>query len=86
MEVEDGNEKDRHAVAIVKNGMIVGHMPRVLAIFSWFFLNRGSTIKTVVTGHRKFGNGLEVLCEYICTGTAVFMYSRFRQPSVIAVF
>ena len=32
LEVEDGNEKVRHAVAIVKNGMIVGHMPRVLAI------------------------------------------------------
>ena len=79
MEVKDGNEKVRHAVAIVKNGMIVGHMPQVLAIFSWFFLNRGGTIKTVVTRHRKFGNGLEVPCDYIYTGTAVFIYSHSNE-------
>ena len=37
---EESNLFDRHAVAVLKNGEIVGHMPQELARFSWFFLKR----------------------------------------------
>ena len=39
--VEEGNLFDRHAIAVLKNGEIVGHMPRTITRFSWFFVKRG---------------------------------------------
>lgn len=66
---ENGNLFDRHAVAVIKDGEVVGHMPHELARFSWFFLKRdGGTIKAVVTGKRKKGLGLEVPCDYVYSG------------------
>ena len=63
--IEENNLFDRRAVAVLKNGEIVGHMPHELAQFSWFFLKRDSgSIKAVVTGKRKKGLGLEVPCDY----------------------
>ena len=36
---EDGNEHDEHAVAVVKDGLIVGHVPpRSMSRVCWFFL------------------------------------------------
>ena len=62
---EESNLFDRHAVAVLKNGEIVGHMPHKLARFSWFFLKKdGGSINAVVTGKRKKGLGLEVPCDY----------------------
>lgn len=66
---ENGNLFDRHAVAVIKDGEVVGHMPHELARLSWFFLKRdGGTIKAVVTGKRKKGLGLEVPCDYVYSG------------------
>lgn len=38
LEAEDNNLHDRHAVAVIRNGTVVGHMPRNLLPLSWFFL------------------------------------------------
>ena len=32
---EDGNEYDKYAVAVIKDGDVVGHMPRSLSRVSW---------------------------------------------------
>jgi hypothetical protein len=68
LEVEENNQHDRNAVAVMKNDIIVGHMPLMLARFSFFILKKGGMIKTVVTGHRRLAKGLEVPCDYIYTG------------------
>ena len=67
--VEENNEYDRHAVAVTKNDSIVGHVPRELATTLYFFLKRrGSRAMCVITGHRKYGIGLEVPCVYKVEG------------------
>ena len=71
--VEEENLFDRHAVAVLKNGEIVGHMPRTISRFSWFFIKRGGFIKAIVTGERKKGIGLEVPCDYIYSGPRTMM-------------
>ena len=70
VEREDGNQHDDHAVAVIKNGDIVGHMPRSFSRVSWFFLERGGEITCRITGKRKLGVGLEVPCVYIYVGSA----------------
>jgi hypothetical protein len=61
---EAGNEHDDHAVAVIKDGLIVGHVPRSMSRVCWFFLWRGNEMSCRITDHRKFGNGLEVPCIY----------------------
>ena len=41
LETEDDNEHDEHAVAVMKDGYNVRHVPRTLSKVSWFFLKRG---------------------------------------------
>ena len=69
LEAEDGNEHDQHAVAVMKDATVVGHMPRYLLPVSWFFIKRGGTITCTITGHRKHGVGLEVPCDYTYKGS-----------------
>ena len=65
IDVQEDNLFDRHVVVVLKNGEIVGHMPRTISRFSWFFVRRGGFIKAIVTGRRKKRIGLEVPCDYI---------------------
>ena len=55
LKAEDGNA---HAVAVMKDGSVVGHIPRSLSTVSWYFLKRGGHISCRVTGRRKLGVGL----------------------------
>uniref|UniRef100_A0A1X7UNS1 HIRAN domain-containing protein n=1 Tax=Amphimedon queenslandica TaxID=400682 RepID=A0A1X7UNS1_AMPQE len=68
-EVEDDNEHDKYAVAVMKSNGIVGHMPRSLSRISWYFLKNGGKIQGKVTGKRRKGNGLEVPCIYYYEGS-----------------
>ena len=52
--MEDGNSEDLYTVAILKNGMVVGHVPQEL------FLQHGGTIQCIVTGNRNYGLGLDI--------------------------
>ena len=61
---EHGNTHDRHAVSVVKDGIIVGHVQRELARYFCFFMVHSGRITCEVTGRRKKGNGLEVPCVY----------------------
>ena len=58
--LEYGNE---HAVAVLNNGGIVGHLPRTISHVSWFFLRRGGHIVCRVTEKRRHDDGVEVPCE-----------------------
>lgn len=66
--VEDGNIHDSHAVAVLKGIEVVGHVPKEVCRIFYFFLNHDGSIEAKVTGHRKFGCGLEVPCRYTLTG------------------
>ena len=68
-EREENNEHDEHAVAVRKNGVIVGHVPRSFSRVSWFFLRHGGDITCRITGKRKLGVGLEVPCIYLYAGS-----------------
>ena len=55
---EPGNCRDTFAVAIKKNDITVGHVPRsILPVYS-VFLCRGGTISGRVTGHRRYSADL----------------------------
>ena len=63
-EMEEGNEEDRYAVAILKDGWHY-HWPCPWQLLqNILFLRHGGSIECKITGHRKFGIGLEVLCTY----------------------
>ena len=62
---EPSNPFDAHAVAILKdNGTIVGHVLRELSRVICSFIVEGGTVVCEVTGHRKYGKGLEIPCTY----------------------
>ena len=61
-------QHDDHAVDIMKDGTVVGHMPCYVLKVSWFSLRRGSKITCRLIGRRKLGVGLEVPCVYLYAG------------------
>ena len=68
-EMEEGNGEDRYAVAILKDGgIVVGHVPCSFSRTFYLFLRHGGSIECRITGHRKIGIGLEVLCTYTLSG------------------
>ena len=61
------NGSDRYAVAVKKDGTIIGHLPRKISRACLLFSRRGNTITCRVTGHRRYSadltqGGLEVPC------------------------
>ena len=65
------NYRDPFAVAVVRSGVIVGHVPRKI---SSMFLRRGGTISCRVTGGRRYSEdlpqgGLEVPCMLTLRGS-----------------
>jgi len=61
------NEHDRYSVAVKKDGIIIGHLPRKVSRLFSLFLRRGGCISCTVTGRRQYSadlpqGGLEVLC------------------------
>lgn len=75
---ETTNEHDQYAVAVLKSGTIVGHVPRSISRICWFFLGRGGHIICKITGHRRFGKGLEVPCVYIFRTSCTKGFSKLK--------
>ena len=69
---EDGNPHDRHAVSVMKEGKVVGHLPREVSKVAWYFQKRGGTINMEVIGRRRRSSleqgGLEIPCLMKFTG------------------
>ena len=74
---EPTNDKDRLAVAVVKNDAAVGHMPYTLAPLISYFLMRAVNKGVVeITGERVnhgAGMGLEVPCIYRLYGPKTYI-------------
>lgn len=64
---ESGNSHDRFAISVLKDEHIVGHVPREVSQFFFYFMQHNGTITVKVTGHRRYGRGLEVPCVYTLT-------------------
>ena len=70
---EPTNATDRYAVAVTKAATIIGHLPRKLSKVWSLFLRRGGSIRSTVTGHRRYSSdllqgGLEIPCILLFTG------------------
>ena len=70
---EVNNIHDDFAVAVLKNGNTVGHVPREISRVCWYFLHKsGSEMTCIVNGDRRRsevdGKGLVVPCVYIFRG------------------
>lgn len=76
-EREPENEFDRNAIKVVKDGTIVGHVPRKFAKVFTYVLMSGGHIVSKVTGPRqnKRNNGLEVPCRYRIKGHKKCIYN-----------
>ena len=64
---EPGNRVDTHAVAITKDDVTVGHVPRAISPICSIFIRRGGTIKCLIIGGRRYSSdlpqgGLEIPC------------------------
>ena len=66
---DPANRHNRFAIAVLKAGAIVGHVPREFSRIFYIFLTSGGKVMCEVTGRRKYGKGLEVPCVYKFTGT-----------------
>ena len=71
---EPTNVSDRYAVAVLKDEVTVGHLPRKFSKIFSLFLRRGGSITCQVTGHRRYSRdlaqgGMEIPCELTLQGT-----------------
>ena len=67
------NYRDPFTVAVVRSGVIVGHVPRKISSICLMFLRQGGTISCRVTGSRRYSEDLsqgdlEVPCMLTLTG------------------
>ena len=66
-EPEPRNSTDRYAVAVKKDGIIIGHLPTKISRVCSLFLRRGGVIRCTVSATRRYSmdlpqGGLEILC------------------------
>ena len=67
---EPTNNSDRYAVAVTKNGTVIGHLPRKMSRMCSVFIRRGGSIACTVTGARRYSSdlpqgGLEIPCTLL---------------------
>ena len=65
---EPQNVEDKDAVAVVKDGFLVGHVPKCfslwMSMFLWLPKSSFNCKRTGNRVNREAGNGLEIACEY----------------------
>ena len=76
---EPTNATDRYAVAVTKAATIIGHLPRKLSKVCSLFLRRGGSIRSTVTGRRRYSSdllqgGLEIPFQFS-------LYNYFRAKN-----
>ena len=75
---EPENTHDRYAVAVKKDGVVVGHLPKKISRVCSLFLRRGGVIECSVTGRRKYSDdlpqgGMEIPCMIIFKAASLEM-------------
>lgn len=90
-ERELDNESDRYAVAVKKDGTIIGHLPRKISQICSIFLRRGNSVTCRVIGHRRYSadlpqGGLEIPCILRFEGEKkeVAKLKKFVKPELVA--
>ena len=85
---EEGNISDPYAVATVKSGNIVGHVPRRISVACNLFIQKRGNILCKVTGPRRHSGdlpqgGLEVPCKLTFLGDSklVTKISTLLRPA-----
>ena len=68
---EYGNE---NALAVLKDGEIVGHLPHTILRVLWFFLRHGGCIVCRVSGKRRHDDGLE---NSLCLSILIILKQLF---------
>ena len=64
--IEPENRRDKFAVAVINNDVVVGHIPREHSRVCYYFLVRGGHIHCTITGkHRNTGHGLGIPAELL---------------------
>lgn len=69
-EREPTNERDRYAVAVIKDGVVIGHLPRKISRICSLFLRRGGSVICRITGPRRYSadlrqGGLKIPCTLL---------------------
>ena len=82
-ERERRNNYDRYAVAVKRNGDVVGHLPRKFSRICALFIKRGRLISCMVTGSRRYSadlqqGGLEIPCLVTFKGTRELIHKLDR--------
>ena len=72
---ELGNLADPFAVAVIRDGVVVGHVPKKISSVCSLFLQRNGSITCCVSGYRRFSEdlpqgGLEIPCTMTFVGEA----------------
>ena len=72
-EREPLNANNRYAVALKKDGAVIGHLPQKISRICSLFIRRGGTIECTVTGTRQYSTdlpqgGLEIPCRLLFSG------------------
>ena len=72
-EREPSNVNDRYAVAVKRDGVIVGHLPQKIPQVCSLFLLRGESINCTVVGRRRYSadlvqGGLDIPCNLLFRG------------------
>ena len=65
---EPGNQHDPHSVAVKKDDIIVGYLPRKISCLCSIFIRRGGSIECTATDSRRYladlaQGGMEILCQ-----------------------
>ena len=74
-QVQPDNIHDKYVVKLLKNEVVVGHVPREILRYCSFVLNSGGTMSANVTDARenRRGNGLTLSCNYKLKGPKTFL-------------
>ena len=72
-ECEVHNAMDHYAVAVIRDNVVVGHLPKNISRICSLFLRSGGTIKVEVTGQKRYSSdlaqgGMEIPCLLLCQG------------------
>ena len=76
---EEDNSEDSFAISVIKDGNIVGHVPREASRIVWYFIEHGGSIDCRITGRRKHGKGLVVPCAYCFHARKSCMIRKLRK-------
>lgn len=80
---EFGNVMDRYAVALLKDDVVVGHVPREMSKTVWNFLKHGGSLYCEVTDSKRrysqVAGGLEIECKLVFSSRDPLLMGRLQQ-------